>query len=67
MGNFVFANLKLDPIYFSKENYMNISRSISLDKLWCITGDNLDCQSLSGWTFSGDFIWPDTDTLYISM
>ena len=34
-------------------------------KLWCISGDNLDCQPLSGWDYAEDFIWPNTDTLYM--
>ena len=34
-------------------------------KRWCITGDNLSCQPLRGWSYSEDFIWPDTDTLYL--
>ena len=34
-------------------------------KLWCISGDNLDCQKVVGWDYSEDFIWPNTDTLYI--
>ena len=35
-------------------------------KRWCISGDNLSCQPLSGWSYSEDFIWPDTDTLSLS-
>jgi len=34
-------------------------------KLWCISGDNLDCQTVVGWDYAEDFIWPNTDTLYM--
>ena len=34
-------------------------------KLWCISGVNLDCQTVVGWDYAEDYIWPDTDTLHI--
>ena len=34
-------------------------------KLWCISGDTLGCEPLSGWDYAEDFIWPNTDTLYM--
>ena len=34
-------------------------------ELWCITGDSGQCIDVAGWDYSGDYIWPDTNTLYI--
>ena len=47
------------------DNMMIIKSSLHPGEVWCISGDNLDCQLLSGWIYSEDFIWPNTDTLYI--
>ena len=42
-----------------------IKKYLQPGEVWCISGDNLDCQPLSGWDYAEDFIWPNTNTLYI--
>ena len=47
------------------DNNMIIKSSLYPGEVWCISGDNLDCQTVVGWDYSEEFIWPNTDTLYI--
>ena len=47
------------------DNMMIIKLSLYPGEVWCISGDNLDCQTVVGWDYAEDFIWPNTDTLYI--
>ena len=47
------------------DNMMIMKSSLYPGEVWCISGDNLDCQTVLGWEYAEDFIWPKTDTFYI--
>ena len=47
------------------DNMMIMKSSLYPGEVWCISGDNLDCQTVVGWDYAEDFIWPNTDTLYV--
>ena len=46
------------------DNMMIIKSSLHPGEVWCISGDNVDCQTVVGWDYAEDFIWPNSDTLH---
>ena len=34
--------------------------------VWCVTGHTDHCSTVTGWDYTEDLVWPQTDTLYIT-